>query len=569
MALNDPVKINESVLTRSATKARSRLEVWDFYSTLRKKEAGPVLEQIIETSEALYGTYIAVLETIGSENLFSQFASERQAKKILNYFSLYVSSSQSLDLLDQSGNGNSLLNIPLDSFEFGIGPLPDYRNSLDNIIKYHVSLFSMGIPARQVQKRFLLSLKDMVQRTVSDSQSYKDVLNTLNNFSLALNTKIFRGFSCRELNDQAAAEEMTFAEETIIGNEDTERELYSLINILGLYDASSQSNVELSGEKPLIVLLHGRPGTGKTSLVKNCAYRLKVLAEAKHLPFHMITFDNTYKDAYHGVDVKNLKARFDQLKDPQSFNLGVVDDAEGVWQSRFSWDASHIEGQSLNEVLAQLDGLKTQYRGNYLLIFTTNAQEKFDPALLNRMTLKLGVRGPTQEDHYVRILQNQMGGRLRYVQCSDQEWQEIGSLCKESALSGRDLNKVASIVKNYITNAEGITLDIQQLSGQEQEQALANLRRPVSYSALVQLLHDRYKSNVGDAETQRRNEINHRYLQLKTDFESKILLAKELFASEHKAQGLNGSQIDQEITNYRENLTKQLLYGTAEDSITH
>lgn len=112
----------------------------------------------------------------------------------------------------------------------------------------------------------------------------------------------------------------------------------------------------------LTFLLHGPPGTGKTSLVLAIATYFKL--DVAPINLSKVSFDD--------ADLSNLMAAL-----PDG-SLALIEDIDCAFQERDSDDAS--SGVTFSGLLNALDGVASP--DNRIMFMTTNHIEKLDPALL-------------------------------------------------------------------------------------------------------------------------------------------------------------------------------------------
>lgn len=134
------------------------------------------------------------------------------------------------------------------------------------------------------------------------------------------------------------------------------------------------------GIRPLKgVLLTGPPGTGKTLLAKAAANYTDAAFVA--------TSGSEFIEMYAGVGAQRVRklfktARENAVKEAKSNAVIFIDEIEVVGGKRGS-NSSHMEyDQTLNQLLVEMDGMKTDDSVRILLIAATNRADMLDPALM-------------------------------------------------------------------------------------------------------------------------------------------------------------------------------------------
>ena len=132
----------------------------------------------------------------------------------------------------------------------------------------------------------------------------------------------------------------------------------------------------LGGRIPKGILLIGPPGTGKTLLAKATAGEAQV-------PFFE-TSGSEFIEMFVGVGAARVRDLFEQARKVAPA-IVFIDEIDAIGQSRGG--AVHIGGndereQTLNQLLAEIDGFKTATDKPVIIMAATNRPEVLDPALL-------------------------------------------------------------------------------------------------------------------------------------------------------------------------------------------
>jgi cell division protease FtsH len=146
----------------------------------------------------------------------------------------------------------------------------------------------------------------------------------------------------------------------------------------------------LGGRIPKGVLLVGPPGTGKTLLAKATAGEAAV-------PFFE-TSGSAFVEMFVGVGAARVRDLFEQARRVAPAVI-FIDEIDAIGQSRAG--ALRLGGndereQTLNQLLAEIDGFRTSSTAPVIIMAATNRPEVLDPALLRagRFDRQIGVSNP-------------------------------------------------------------------------------------------------------------------------------------------------------------------------------
>ena len=167
-----------------------------------------------------------------------------------------------------------------------------------------------------------------------------------------------------------------------------------------IQNLSSNVGAQLNGDKKQRIkewgmdmdksmLLIGKPGTGKTHLVK-------ALSNEYNAEMFMINGPQLV-EKFIGEGAKKVKKLYEQARATEGPAVVFIDEIDAIAKKRLD-DRRHggeeVE-RTMSQLLSELDGLDSE-EGNVISIFATNTPDIIDPALLNR-TSAIEVPVPNDE----------------------------------------------------------------------------------------------------------------------------------------------------------------------------
>lgn len=196
--------------------------------------------------------------------------------------------------------------------------------------------------------------------------------------------------------DDSKIPTVTFAD--IGGQETAKREFLEALTFL-----KESSKTRRLGIRPIKgVLLSGPPGTGKTLMAKAAAnYTESVFLAASGSQFVQM---------YAGVGASRVRqlfkdARATAEREGKSSAIIFIDEIDVLGAKRGK-NVSHMEyDQTLNELLTQIDGVKSVHSIQILVVGATNRSDLLDPALLR----------PGRFDRIVQVDLPDKAGRLHIL----------------------------------------------------------------------------------------------------------------------------------------------------------
>ncbi|XP_049585796.1 pachytene checkpoint protein 2 homolog [Syngnathus scovelli] len=155
-----------------------------------------------------------------------------------------------------------------------------------------------------------------------------------------------------------------------------------------------------------VVLLHGPPGTGKTSLCKALAQKLSIRLSSRYTYGQFIEinshslFSKWFSES--GKLVTKMFQKIQQLIDDKDALVFVlIDEVESLTAARNACQAGTEPSDAIrvvNAVLTQLDQIKQH--SNVVILTTSNITEKIDLAFVDRADIKQYIGPPSEKGIY-------------------------------------------------------------------------------------------------------------------------------------------------------------------------
>ena len=167
-------------------------------------------------------------------------------------------------------------------------------------------------------------------------------------------------------------EDVTVTYKDVGGADEAIAELQEIIQFL----KAPEQFAQLGGHIPKGVLLVGPPGTGKTLLAKATA------GEA-HVAFFE-TSGSEFVEMFVGVGAARVRDLFEQARKAAPAII-FIDEIDAIGQSRggiVRMGGNDEREQTLNQLLAEIDGFKTDASAPVIIMAATNRPEVLDPALM-------------------------------------------------------------------------------------------------------------------------------------------------------------------------------------------
>uniref|UniRef100_A0A665UGN2 Pachytene checkpoint protein 2 homolog n=1 Tax=Echeneis naucrates TaxID=173247 RepID=A0A665UGN2_ECHNA len=235
-----------------------------------------------------------------------------------------------------------------------------------------------------------------------------------------------------------------------------------------------------------VVLLHGPPGTGKTSLCKALAQKLSIRLSSRYsygqfveINSHSL-FSKWFSES--GKLVTKMFQKIQQLIDDKDALVFVlIDEVESLTAARNACQAGTEPSDAIrvvNSVLTQLDQIKRH--SNVVILTTSNVTEKIDLAFVDRADIKQYIGPPSEKgiyNIYLSCLEELMKCQIIYPrqqlftmfeletmgfaksEVSEHSLKLRNIALKSKGLSGRALRKLPFLAHGLFVKSPTVTLE--------------------------------------------------------------------------------------------------------------
>ena len=302
------------------------------------------------------------------------------------------------------------------------------------------------------QTAFVLQLRGAVQRLTK--------LGRLRPFGLALKKRKVRvgerryeGFESRS-NSQPASDLKPVHVQDIVGNKEYIEAGLKLARDVAAFDLERGKSPKQIN--PVLFGL-GRPGCGKTITAHAIGNYFLDYCKERDIPAKFKVIRRTdWASSYQNASAAQLIRIFKEEVYGFEGVCGVYwADIDTAFASRGSGGLRIEEKNNLGAVFGIFDGTLIPKDGKWFMMCDANFMQ-MDEATKSRIAQNpFNVTGPTTPEDYVKLMRDIMLRKLSdFVAADDPRWDEVGKLCVECDLSGRNIEAICNNIRAHVQDFE-------------------------------------------------------------------------------------------------------------------
>ncbi|RSH82705.1 uncharacterized protein EHS24_007699 [Apiotrichum porosum] len=312
----------------------------------------------------------------------------------------------------------------------------------------------VGVLGRSVEQIYIAECGDGHPVDAQEATYHVHVYKTVDNY-VELSGGLDEDEEEQEANTSAAsvrdlpARELEGLWDNLIYDDDIKPRLLTYIHSSMLFSENEVDFNVIAWNR--LVLLHGPPGTGKTSLCRALAHKLAIRMGDKYTSGRLVEINShSLFSKWFSESGKLVQKLFDNVtamvEDEACFVVVMIDEVESLTSARAAVGEPSDALRSVNALLTQLDKLK-QHK-NVLVMTTSNLAGSIDPAFVDRADVKQYVGLPPAQAIYW-ILAGCLRELARSGLCPGGEklleWDELARSTRSVASKRGERARIASL----------------------------------------------------------------------------------------------------------------------------
>jgi hypothetical protein len=201
----------------------------------------------------------------------------------------------------------------------------------------------------------------------------------------------------------------------------------------------------------------GRPGCGKTITAHAIGNYFLEYCRERDIPARFKVIRRTdWASAYQNASANQLVKIFKEEVYGFEGVVGVYwADIDTAFASRSSGDLRSEEKNTLGAVFGIFDGTLIPKDGKWFMICDANYMQ-MDEATTSRIAQNpFTVPGPASADDFVKLMRDVLlRDVMRFIHPDDPRWLEVGQLCVDKELSGRNVESIANNIRAHVQDFE-------------------------------------------------------------------------------------------------------------------
>jgi hypothetical protein len=201
----------------------------------------------------------------------------------------------------------------------------------------------------------------------------------------------------------------------------------------------------------------GRPGCGKTITAHAIGNYFLEYCRERDIPARFKVIRRTdWASAYQNASANQLVKIFKEEVYGFEGVVGVYwADIDTAFASRSSGDLRSEEKNTLGAVFGIFDGTLIPKDGKWFMICDANYMQ-MDEATTSRIAQNpFTVPGPASAEDFVKLMRDVLLRDVkRFIHPDDPRWLEVGQLCVDKDLSGRNVESIANNIRAHIQDFE-------------------------------------------------------------------------------------------------------------------